>query len=104
MIQVNDSDNVVKMVQSLREKSSADGVRIFVDDSNNSVGKKIRAAALYKVPYTVVIGDKEAENGEVTPRIRSDWKTSDVEHSYAIDGFLKTIANEAKMRVSKSSL
>lgn len=104
IIQVNDSENVVKMVQDLKEKAAIDGVRIFVDDSNNSVGKKIRAAALYKVPYTVVIGDKEAESGEVTPRIRSDWKTSDVEHSYAVDGFLKTIANEAKMRASKSSL
>lgn len=104
VIQVNDSDGVVKMINDIRVRAVDDGVRIFVDDTNNSVGKKIRNASLYKVPYVIVIGDREANGNDVTPRVRSDWRTGDAERSYRIDVLLKTIANEAKTRVSKSSL
>ena len=59
---------------------------------------------MYKVPYTIVVGNKEAESREVSPRIAEFWKATDKEGSYSIDGFLKTISNEAKSRVSRSSL
>jgi threonyl-tRNA synthetase len=104
IIQVNDSDSVVNFVKEIREIAFDLGVRVFVDDTNNSVGKKIRNSSLYKVPYAIVIGDKEAENREVVPRIAEFWRANDVENSYAIDGFLRSVANEAKTRASKSTL
>ncbi len=42
----------------------ADGVRAELDESDEKVGKKVRAAAVMKVPWTVVIGAKEAEGGD----------------------------------------
>ena len=46
------------------------GVRVEVDESNESLGKKIRAAELKKVPYMLVVGDKEVENNQVAVRNR----------------------------------
>ncbi len=104
IIQVNDSEKVVEFVDDIRERAFDLGIRIFIDDTNNSVSKKIRNSSMYKVPYTIVVGNKEAESREVSPRIAEFWKATDKEGSYSIDGFLKTISNEAKSRVSRSSL
>jgi len=59
---------------------------------------------VWKLPYTVVIGEKEMETGEVTPRIRKDIAVSEVTESRTFDEFLKTVAHETKSRVSKTSL
>ena len=45
-----------------------EGVRAFVDDRNEKIGKKIRDNELKKVPYLLVVGEREAENGEVSVR------------------------------------
>ena len=47
------------------------GIRVHMDDSNDSMGKKIRAAKQAKVPYFIVIGDKEMEAKNVTMESRS---------------------------------
>lgn len=91
-------------MEGLREQGRALGLRITTDNSNESVGKKIRAAEMWKVPYTLVIGEKEMGGGELTPRIRKDLAVSDEATSYTAEEFLKTVANEAKSRVSKTSL
>jgi threonyl-tRNA synthetase len=57
-----------------------------------------------KVPYVVVIGDKEIISGELTPRIREDIKVGDKENSYNSDELISTIANETKSRTLKTSL
>jgi len=81
------------------------GLRAVVDNSNESVGKKIRAAEVAKVPYTLVLGEREIGGGDVTPRVRADLKVEGQEPApRAMDEFLKTVANEAKSRVSKTSL
>jgi threonyl-tRNA synthetase len=49
-------------------KLSAAGLRADVDDRTESIGKKIRAAELQKVPYMLVVGKREAESGEVSLR------------------------------------
>ena len=43
-----------------------------VDYRNEKIGKKIREAQLEKVPYMVVVGDRDMENGTVSPRHRAD--------------------------------
>ena len=48
------------------------GYRVEVDHRNEKIGKKIREAQLEKVPYMLVIGDKEAESGTVSVRHRAD--------------------------------
>ena len=48
------------------------GFRVEVDYRNEKIGKKIREAQLEKVPYMVVVGDRDMENGTVSPRHRAD--------------------------------
>ena len=47
------------------------GFRVEVDYRNEKIGKKIREATIEKVPYMVVVGDRDMENGTVSPRHRS---------------------------------
>jgi threonyl-tRNA synthetase len=104
LISVNQEDATVNFAAELERKAKELGLRVTVDNSNESVGKKIRAAEVWKVPYTVVIGEKEVAGGDLTPRIRGDLAVSDTAKAYGADQFLGTVVNEVKTRVSKSSM
>ena len=68
----NDDASLDDFAHNLSEKARRAGIRLAVDDSNNSVGKKIRSAEIEKVPYVVVLGEKELESGALSVRVRSD--------------------------------
>ncbi len=105
LIQVKDSPELDKFVDEITTSAKQMGIRVTVDRSNESVGKKIRNSELLKVPYSVVIGEKELETKELSPRVRSDIAVENREEAvYPVENFLTTIANEAKGRVQKSSL
>lgn len=105
IIQVNDEDSTNSFVESIVEKAKELGVRVGVDRSKESVGKKIRAAEMMKVPYSVVVGQKEIETSELTPRVRGDLAVEGrQERGYQVENLLNSVANEAKSRVSRSSL
>lgn len=104
LLTVNQEDETVAFAEKIAGKAKDLGLRLTVDNSNESVGKKIRNAELYKVPYTVVIGEKEIETGELLPRIRKDLEVSESHEPHTVEEFLKTIAHDAKSRVSKTSL
>lgn len=105
VIQVKDSEEVVSFVQQLQAAAEEKQIRITVDASNESVGKKIRSAELWKVPYILVIGDREVSEGRVSPRVRSDLAVlGGVERQYDVQQFFKSLENEIKARASKSSL
>lgn len=105
IIQVKDTDEVVNFVQQLVAAAREKGIRVHVDEDNQSVGKKIRDAEVWKVPYTLVIGEKEVQAERLKPRVRSDLAVlGDVEREYEVDQFLSSLANEIKARASKSSL
>ncbi len=105
IIQVKDSEEVVQFVQRLVEQAREKGIRVHVDDDNQSVGKKIREAQLWKIPYTLVIGEKEVADERLKPRVRADMAVlGDVEREYEVDQFIDSLANEVKARASKSSL
>ena len=74
------------------------GLRIAVDKSNESVGKKIRAAEVMKIPVSVVIGQKELETGKLTPRVRKDLADGNEPTEQTIEDFLQTIAKEVSVR------
>src|SRR6185312_6325017 len=60
------------------EQSSAISVRVEVDARNEKMNAKIREHAMQKVPFMLVVGDKEAEAGKVNVRIRGKEKTEDM--------------------------
>lgn len=103
-ISVNQEEATLDFATKVIEQAKQLGLRVRVDNSNESVGKKIRDSQVGKVPYTIVIGEKEIESGHVTPRIRQDMTVKEGDSSLGIDEFLKTVANEAKTRVHKTSL
>lgn len=104
VITVNQEEKTVAFANEIVRQAQALDLRITVDNDNESVGKKIRNAEVWKVPYTLVIGEKEMETGEVTPRIRKDMAVTDQPQARTLDEFLKTVAHEVKSRVSKTSL
>jgi threonyl-tRNA synthetase len=104
LVTVNQEPTTVEFAQSVVEKASELGLRVVADNDNESVGKKIRSSELMKVPYTVVIGEKEIETGSVVPRIRKDLVVSDEVRSLTVDEFLAVVAAEAKQRTARSSI
>jgi threonyl-tRNA synthetase len=104
IITVNQEEQTVRFADDLADRGRRLGLRVVVDIDNESVGKKIRNAELMKVPYTVVIGQKEMESGQLVPRIRKDIEVSEQHDARTVEEFLKTVANESKSRVNKTSL
>ena len=100
---LNDDKEVVKLAQDVADKAKKLGLRAELDDSNESVGKKIRGAEAMKVPYAVVIGGKEVKEGKLLPRVRTDLGDEPTQ-PLAIDDFLDKVAAEAAARAAKSSL
>ncbi len=66
------TDRVNDYAYALKKELFAQGFRVEVDDRNEKIGKKIREAQVEKVPYMLVVGDKEAEAGQVAVRHRAD--------------------------------
>ena len=60
------------------ERSSAISVRVEVDARNEKMNAKIREHAMQKVPFMLVVGDKEAEAGNVNVRTRGKDTTEDM--------------------------
>ncbi len=70
------TDRNIPFVEQLHHRFLQEGLRADKDTRNEKLGLKIREAQLQKVPYMLVIGDREAENGTVAPRSRSGEQLS----------------------------
>ena len=66
------SDRQHEYAENLRARFAAAGIRCKTDTRNEKIGYKIREAQLEKVPYMLVIGDKEVEAGTVAVRSRAN--------------------------------
>ena len=66
------TDRAADYCADAAKKLEAQGFRVEVDYRNEKIGKKIRDAQMEKVPYMVVVGDRDMENGTVSPRHRAD--------------------------------
>ena len=64
------TDRQLDYAKDLCAKMKAAGIRVEVDDRSEKIGYKIREAQMEKVPYMLVVGDKEMENGQVAVRRR----------------------------------
>ncbi len=68
------SESQVGYAKEVTDALKAAGIRVELDDSNESLGKKIRAAKMEKVPYVLVVGDKEVEAKTVSADSRDHGK------------------------------
>jgi threonyl-tRNA synthetase len=66
------TDRALEYSEGIKAKLDAEGFRVEIDRRNEKVGKKIRDAQMEKVPYMLVVGDRDIENNTVSPRHRAD--------------------------------
>ncbi|TAK88975.1 threonine--tRNA ligase [Patescibacteria group bacterium] len=102
LITVNDSEKIVDKAQQWKQQLKQAGIRAELDLSSESVGKKIRSASLMKVPYTVVVGEKEVESDQLNPRLRADL--GDREVSLSFNDFVTKLQAEINSRSAESTL
>ena len=88
------SDNNNDYAKSVQAKLQGKGVRVEVDLSNESVGKKIRNAVLTKSPYVLVLGDKEMAEGTVAVRSRGSKDTVSMNYADFENELLDKITNK----------
>ena len=83
-------DEHIDYAYDVKRKLAAKGVRVEVDDRNETIGKKIRTTQLEKVPYMLVIGDNEMNAGTVAVRSRKEGDKGAV----TVDAFLTDLLAE----------
>ena len=84
------TDNQHEYAFDLKEKLVAKGIRVEVDDRNEKTGYKIREAQLQKIPYMLVVGEKEASSNTVAVRSREDGDIG----TESIDEFIAKLEKE----------
>ncbi len=88
------TDRQVGYATVLCEKMKALGIRVSVDDRSEKIGYKIREAQMSKVPYMLVVGEKEAEAGQVAVRRRDKGDMGAMDAEEFIQIVLADIANK----------
>ena len=81
------------------KKLDAQDIRVSVDERNEKVGRKIRDNELKRIPYMLIVGEKEAENGEVSVRKQGGGD----QFTLTVDEFGKSITDEVD-RIMKEAL
>ncbi|GAB1612628.1 MULTISPECIES: threonine--tRNA ligase [Mammaliicoccus] len=78
----------------LQDELKSQGVRVHIDDRNEKMGYKIREAQMKKIPYQLVVGDKEVENQEVNVRQYGSKDSKTVEK----DEFIWNLVDEIRLK------
>lgn len=81
-------DRQMDFAHDLFKKIASSDIRVEIDQSNESLGKKVRASKLEKVPYLIVVGDKEMESNTFSLEGRNDEKVTGLSYDEMIK-FLK---------------
>lgn len=88
------SNNQMAYAKEIADKLSAADIRVELDENNDTLGYKIRKAQMEKVPYMIIIGDKEVGAGNISVRTR---KGAD-EGSVDLESFINRVHDEVKNR------
>lgn len=91
---LNIADSHLEYANKVKDVLLNNGVRVELDSRNEKIGKKIREAQLEKVPYMLIIGDKEVEEGKVSVRHRKEGDKG----AMGLDGFVELIKAEIKSK------
>ena len=76
------------------DELKSQGIRVTIDDRNEKMGYKIREAQMSKVPYQLVIGDKEVEEMQVNVRKYGEEAQNTVER----DDFIWNLVDEIRLK------
>jgi threonyl-tRNA synthetase len=89
------ADRHADPAREIAERLRANGLRAHVDDSRETMQKKIRAAQLMKVPYTIVLGDRELESGNVAVRDREGHDVKGIPLDVLVTALVQQTADRA---------
>ena len=89
------SERHADYANKVADQLKAVGVRVNVDARNEKMNAKIREHAMQKVPFLLVVGDKEAEAGKVNVRTRGKEKTEDMLAAEFVEKIRKLIAEKS---------
>lgn len=90
-------DSVNDYARGIKANLEKNNLRVSLNDDNETLNKKIRQAQLQKIPYTLVVGEKELESGEVAVRERAGSKQVNMK----IDEFIAKAKKEVEDKVIK---
>ena len=90
------SDRLHHAAEKIEEVLSGAGIRVTTDARSEKIGYKIREAQLEKIPYMLVIGDKEVEEGTVSVRSRREGDLGSMKVEEFLSRILTEIATKAK--------
>ena len=65
------TDRAIEYAKTTAAQLDSEGFRVEVDERNEKIGKKIREATMEKIPYMIVVGDRDMENNTVSVRLRT---------------------------------
>jgi threonyl-tRNA synthetase len=88
------ADRHLDYSREVQERLVEKGLRIEVDDSANSMQKKIRENARQKIPYLLIVGDREAEQGAVNVRRRAEKQ----QEALDVEDFAERVLREVASR------
>ena len=91
------TDRANDYAAKLSAQLDAQGYRVEVDARNEKIGKKIREAQLEKVPYMLIVGDRDIENGTVSPRHRAEGDLG----AMSIDAFTAILKEDVDNKLRK---
>lgn len=97
---MNLTDRQLDYCKMLTDKISEAGIRVVFDDRSEKLGFKIREAQLEKVPYMLVIGDKEAESENISVRL----KNGETVYGLTLESFVETVLEDIREKRLKSPL
>lgn len=89
---MNITDTQYDYLKKVEETLKENNIRVEIDTRNEKIGYKIREAQLQKVPYMLILGDKEVEAGKVAVRSRKDGDLGAI----SLEEFIEKIKNEIK--------
>lgn len=89
---MNITENQLAYAADVVEKMKNAGLSVRLDDRNEKIGHKIREASLDKVPYILVVGDKEKESGTVAVRARGNQDLG----AQPLDAFIAKLVEESR--------
>jgi threonyl-tRNA synthetase len=92
------ADRHAEYAESVAAELKSRGFRVEVDDRQKSTNYKIREAQLMKVPYMIIVGDREKEDGTISVRLRSEKDLG----SIALQEFMDKLSQEVNMRSATS--
>ncbi len=94
------SEKFIDYARQVASKLDVEGIRVEVDDKNETLGYRIRENQMKKVPYMIIVGEKESEQSLISVRTREGKDIQGIQ----LDQFIQKIKNEISMRSIKSSL